>query len=326
MLATKPLTRSTVSFNLAASETKRNMMGLVKRLLDEPAGLKITFVCPNEACEAEIEDHVEDTVFDWTADRTSDGISQVTSYVTCQECDSDYTIEVVATGGEKQVSIDGHPDVPVEFVDDTFEPYDMDYEDYLAQFEPVDPEDVFERSLYDIEQILLSNSSGSPSRQALLRMLYLQYVVALEAYLSDRMISIIISDEYKLVALVGSLPGLRDQDTKFIDVAKKRTYALDTTKAYLQAFSFHAIDKVEKMFKAVLGVSLFENGDIEKEVVTMINTRHDLVHRNGRNPAGKHTSLTGEDLTRAKELVRSVFTRVEAAYADYVKNRKDLPF
>lgn len=302
------------------------MMGLVKRLLDEPIGLKVTFICPNEACEAEIEDHVDDTAFDWTADSTSDGISQVTSYVTCQECDSEYTIEVVATGGEKQVNIEGHPDVPVDFADDTFEPNDMDYEDYLAQFEPVDPEEVFEKSLYDIDQILISNSSASQSRQALLRMLYLQYVVALEAYLSDRMISIIISDENKLLALVGSLPGLRDQETKLIEVAKKRTYALDTTKAYLQAFSFHAIDKVEKMFKAVLGKSLFENGEIEKEVTTMINTRHDLVHRNGRNSAGKHTTLTDQDLKRAKELTQSVFTRVEVAYSDYVKNRKDLPF
>lgn len=302
------------------------MMGLVKRLLDEPSGLKITFICPNENCEAEIEDHVDDTAFDWTAERTSDGISQVTSYVTCQECNSEYTVEVVATGGEKQVTIEGHQDVPVEFGDDTFEPYDMDYEDYLAQFEPTDPEEVFEKSLNDIDQILISNSSATLSRQALLRMLYLQYVVALEAYLSDRMISIIISDEHKLVALVGSLPGLRDQETKFIDVAKKRTYALDTTKAYLQAFSFHAIDKVEKMFKAVLGKSLFDSGDIEKEIITMINTRHDLVHRNGRNSAGKHTTLTDQDLKRAKELVHSVFARVEVAYSEYVKNRKDLPF
>jgi len=302
------------------------MMGLVKRLLDEPSGLKITFICPNEECEAEIEDHVDDTAFDWTADRTSDGISQVTSYVTCQECATEYTVEVVATGGEKQVAVEGHPDVPVEFADDTFEPYDMDYEDYLAQFEPMDPEEVFKKSIYDIDQILISNSSASLSRHALLRMLYLQYVVALEAYLSDRIISIITSDEQKLVTLVGSLPGLRDQETKFIDVAKKRTYALDTTKAYLQAFSFHAIDKVEKMFKAVLGKSLFDNGDIAKEIITMINTRHDLVHRNGRNSAGKHTTLTDQDLKRAKDLVQSVFARVEGAYCEYIKNRKDLPF
>ncbi|NTG36983.1 hypothetical protein G6K91_22280 [Agrobacterium rhizogenes] len=301
-------------------------MGLVKRLLDEPAGLKITFICPNEECEAEIEDHVEDTFFDWTADSMSDGISQATSHVTCQECDTEYKVEVVATGGEKQAKIEDHPDVPVDFADDTFEPYDLDYEDYLAQFEPTNPEEVFEKSLYDIDEILISTPQASLSRQAFLRMLYLQYVVALEAYLSDRMISIIISDEQKLVALVGSLPGLRDQETKFIEVAKKRSFAVDTTKAYLQAFSFHAIDKVEKMFKAVLGQSLFENGDIEKEVTTMINTRHDLVHRNGRNPAGKQTSLTEQDLKRAKELVRSVFTRVEKAYSDYIKNRKDLPF
>lgn len=301
-------------------------MGLVKRLLDESAGLKITFMCPNEECEAEIEDHVEDTAFDWSADSTADGISQVTSYVTCEECATEYTIEVVATGGEKQVHIENYLEVPVDFTDDTFGPYDLDYDDYLAQFDPVNPEEVFEKTLYDIDQILISNSPASPSRQALLRMLYLQYVVALEAYLSDRMINIVTRDEHKLVALVGSLPGLRDQETKLIEIAKKSTYALDATKAYLQAFSFHAIDKVEKMFKAVLDRSLFDSGDIEKEIIAMINTRHDLVHRNGRNPAGQQTSLRDQDLKRAKELVQSVFARVEAAYSDYLKTRGDIPF
>lgn len=302
-------------------------MGLVKNQLDDSSLLAVEFTCPDPDCEVEIEGEIENASFDWTDDSSADGIGQANSSVSCPRCDAEYTLFVIASGAEKQVRVEGHPDTVVHFHDDTFDyaSLDFDYDDYLASFEPTYPDEVFYESLYDIEQ-LLKSSEDSVARGALLRMLFLQCVVALEAYLSDRIISIIVEDPKRLVALIGSIPDLRDQKPKFIDAAKKSTFAVDTTKAYLQSFSFHDLEKVDKMYKAALGVTLFADEKIANDASIMVKTRHDLVHRNGRDSSGKRTAVSDNDVRRAKALIKSVFDRVEEAYGKYAGYDNDLAF
>lgn len=301
-------------------------MRQVKRLLDEPSGIRVEFYCPDPSCGADIADHVEDATYDWTQESAAEGIGQALSLLSCEHCGTAYSVEVVALGSEKRIKIVDHPDTPVRFSDDSHSSavVDFDYDDYLASFDPKDPDDVFNQSFYDIER-LLDTVHTSVSRDSLLRMLYLQCVVALEAYLSDRILSVVMEDHTKLVALIGAMPGLRDKQVKFIEVATKNTFGADATKAYLQAFSFHDLERVDKMYRAVLGTSLFADEKTATDALEMVKTRHDLVHRNGRDSSGNYTTVSDNDVRRAKGLINSIFERVEKAYNTYA-GYDDFPF
>lgn len=306
-------------------------MGSIKEQMYSSSGLKVSFKCPDPECDCTIEDHVEDTDFDWTQDQTSDGISTAQSHVECPECREVFTVEVVAKGGEKDVIVHDHPETVVRFHDNTFD-HDFDYDQFLAEYEPYEPYEVYQQSLRELGDLDSSSKISGENKPTFAKMIYLQYVVILEAYLSDRLIDIIANDEKKLLALVGSCAALRDRTPKLIEMAKDPDLVVKTAKTYLQNFSFHNVTAVAPFYKAVLGVELFSSEANKAELVSVIERRHHLVHRNGRDANGKIVPINDMHVLRVRRLVDNLVGRVEEAYVAYRSARRadddlgDIPF
>lgn len=80
--------------------------------------MEISFKCPK--CNATIEDDIENASFDITADKVSEGTGFATSHVSC-DCGEDYEVELTAEPQGKTVVVVGHPNIKVNFEDDTYE-------------------------------------------------------------------------------------------------------------------------------------------------------------------------------------------------------------
>ncbi|AEG09301.1 hypothetical protein [Sinorhizobium meliloti] len=288
-------------------------MSQIKQYLNQQNGLRIRFHCPQ--CGASVDDEVEDASFDWTNDRMSDGIATTYNTVACPECSMLYEVQVVAKPGEKDVIIDGHPNIVIIFHDDTFDGGDIEalFDDYV----PDDAYEVYQHSRTEIELIDLSPASLLPVKQPLLRMMYIQHVVMLEAYLSDRLINIILDDNEKLIALVGAIPQLRDSTPKLIDIAKDPEYVKKNAKAYLHEFSFHRFGEAAKLYRAVLKVNIFADDAKAKEMDDITVKRHHLVHRNGRDNEGNVVSVNPLNVLRVRALADEMVERIETAYEEY---------
>ncbi len=278
--------------------------------------MQISFRCPNPECDYTIRDDVDDADFDWTNDSPGDGINTATSFVTCSYCDEEYTVEVIAKGGEKDVIVHDHRDVVVDFHDNTYDLLD-DYDDFLADYDPPEPYTVFQQSLDDLADLEKSTPTSPSAKSAFLKMMYLQYVVILEAYLSDRLIRLVMDDPKKLLALVGASAALRDSSTKFIDIVKDPEHVTKKTKEYLQRMSFHNIDSVCTLYSAVLKTKIFGNEQTKNELKSIIENRHHLVHRSGRDNEGRQVPVKEMSVYRVKQLVSDVVKRVEDAHTEY---------
>ncbi|WP_318855002.1 hypothetical protein [Sinorhizobium meliloti] len=278
----------------------------------QPASFQIQFDCPK--CGEPVEDEIDDVAFDWTADRMSDGIGTVASKVYCQECGAEHDVEVIAKPGEKQVVLVKHPETVIRFHDDTF---DGDIDAFLDSYIPYDAFEVYQEAHKEIGNIDLSAAGLLPVKHALLRMLYVQYVVILEAYLSDRLINLILNDNEKLIALIGTVEALRNTTPKLIEIAKDPDIVVKHVKSYLHEFSFHKFSEAAKLYRAVLGVNIFADEANAKEMDEIRVKRHHLIHRNGRDNEGKYVAVTAMEVLRVRKLVDEMVRRIEDVYQRY---------
>ncbi|MBY3179093.1 hypothetical protein HFO27_31600 [Rhizobium leguminosarum] len=292
-------------------------MSQIKEQLLQHPGLRVFFGC--RKCDEPVEDYIEDASFDWTAEPTSEGIGTAETTLVCPKCGTEHVLVVIADAGEKRVYLPRAPDLAVLFHDNT---HDHDgYDEFLAEYEPYEPYEVYSQSIRELSEIDMNAPISGTAKAALLKMLHLQCVAILEAYLSDRLISVVSNDDDKLTALIGSSDALRNKEVKLIEIAKQPDYLKRITKAFLQRFSFHDLEKAAKFYKAVLHVDLYSSDANKSEMDEVIQKRHHIVHRNGRDNDGRAVLITSLDVSRVKQLISDIVEHIELAYVEYRKDR-----
>lgn len=302
----------------------------------------IRFECPH--CGQEIEDEVESAVYDISGERESEREGFEVSEIECQ-CGKTLVVNVTARAGGKCVDIDGFPEIEPEF-EDTDHSENYWYDDFLENYDPSDAHEVYLQSLSELKTLETPTWLLGIPNQALLRVMYLQYVVILEAYLSDRLINIIMDDSDKLLALISQVDVLNKQSLTLIEILKEPDIVRKTVKGFLQRVSFHDLMRVSHFYDVVLGVYIFSEAPLsselrkkreaqrkqksgeaaeltpaEEEMMSIIQTRHHLVHRNGRTNEGNPIQITVEDVGRVQQLVVEMVDRVEQAYSEYITRR-----
>lgn len=265
--------------------------------------IRIQFDCPHEHCA-----NLVDTFVDLPAD---DGVV-IGSEVRCLFCSSHYHVDSSRTGANKSFSLRYYYNVWVRDVDDT--EFDDEYDEFLADYQPDDPFDVYSKAIEDNDDLLHGSQVMPRVASAFNKLLFLNHVTALEAYLSDMLITIIIGDKTKLIALVGSAERFRKAPVSLLEVAKDPDYAINHVKRYLQRFSFHDLENVAGFYRAVLKkFEFFENDANKVELLAFVQTRHHLVHRNGRDNEGEEVIISNADLARIKEVAHRLVLRIEGA-------------
>lgn len=269
--------------------------------------VQIQFECPKPTCFAFIDDYVQPAVWDPGAPvDQADGHKE--NFVTCPGCNAHYVVDAYADMQGRHYTLRHYPDVWVRDVAST------DYDEFLADYEPDEPYDVYIKAVGAIDDLFYGSEVMGRVQQTFNRMLYLNHVSALEAYLSDRLIKAVTGDKSKLIALIGSSPKFRDNNVNLITVAKNADYPLTFVKEYLQRFSFHDFEGAAAFYAPVVKFNFFESEAHKANLLTIAQKRHHIVHRNGKDNDGKDVEVSDKELLELKEIAHRLVLRVEGAY------------
>jgi len=165
----------------------------------------------------------------------------------------------------------------------------------------------FERSLRDI-QILLEARIDGPPQQCLLRLLYVNVVTALEAYLSDFFSSAVTKDPGLQRKFVKTNPDFAREKISVSDIFEAREGIERRVSQYLADIAWHHLHRVKPMFQGTLGVAFPEDMD---GLFRAVLVRHDLVHRNGRKKEGGEHALEPKDIENLIEIAKSFVDAIE---------------
>ena len=272
------------------------------------------FVCPR--CEAEISETIEDVPsYDVLVDRESDAQGYVEQTVTCAACENQFVVGIRNTGASLVAELADH-ETPVTVIDDPIhEPDDpWEVEAYQRENLPDDPAKIFKFATYDIGHIA-AEMEGRGLIDALNRMLLVQYFSAIEAYLSDRLIRLVLDDPKAMSALVkGNKEWLADK-IGVVELVSNPNAFRDWVHTRLRELMYHNFVRIVLYYRSALGSTIFPDEAAKKTLMELVPVRHDCVHRYGRDHDGRERSISKVDLERLSTALEGVVAHLEAAFA-----------
>jgi hypothetical protein len=265
----------------------------------------IQFFCTKPGCGAAIKEALEVNYPNFAAERMSDGDALETHDVACPECETDYEIETVNGMGGIRADLDG------DSIHAELEPDENDYEDYLATYQPAN--DIVGAFVNSVEELLdlLANPSASPS-SALNRMIYSQLIATMEAYLSDKILSLATDYDELKRRIITKGDFLKEQMLKVTEVLLEPDKAEKTFKIGLQSILYHDLKKVEKLYNVTLLAGFWPvDPAVKMELEQAIKIRHDCVHRNGADTSGKSHSFDESAIRTLAQRISALVSHLE---------------
>lgn len=276
----------------------------------------LEFMCPE--CGATISETIEEVPsYDVLADRESDAQGYAEQTVACPGCEQQFAVGIRNTGAclvaelaehKMDVSVSDHP---IHEPDDQWE-----VEAYQRENLPDDPGQIFKFAAYDIDFIAGEvESGGHGSVRALNRMLLVQYFSAIEAYLSDRLIRLVLDDPKAMSALVmGNKEWVADK-IGVVELASNPDAFRDWVHARLRELMYHNFVKIDLYYRSALGSTIFPDEATKKTLMEFVPVRHDCVHRYGRDHDGRERSISKIDLERLSGALEAVVSHLEGLFA-----------
>lgn len=193
-------------------------------------------------------------------------------------------------------------------------PEDFDQSFFASEFFPR-----FEESIDRIRR-LLAYEVAEPDRAPFIALLYANIITALEAYLSDVFSSLVMKHRILLRKFVESDSTFKIQRTTASELFKLMEQMPARVQRHLYVLPFHRLEKVQKMYRTVLGIE-FPAG--LKAILDAVEIRHHIVHRNGLTKESVPIALSKnqvEDLLSGVEtFVGAVDGEVRSLVWDLVK-------
>ncbi|WP_416048999.1 hypothetical protein [Cupriavidus basilensis] len=188
-----------------------------------------------------------------------------------------------------------------------------DYEDdFLASLAADD--DHYQGFVEGVEQIeaLLAGGYGEAVEEMYLRMLYAGVVTLLETYLGGTFISAVKNDRNALQRFVESSPDFKKETFRLAEIFSVMETIEARVLRHLADLIWHNLSKVQQMYKACFDIAFPDCA----RVYAAILTRHDIVHRNGKDKDGLPVDMSREKLETLIRDVRSLVGSIEKDMED----------
>lgn len=231
----------------------------------------------------------------------------------CDVCRRNYHADIVNRAGLVEVSIAGldttgitvsNPEMHQEVVEPS-----LDWRNDYYWYANLSQRTVFEYftvSVTNIRSMFTLRIDDRNQQEMLNRMLLVQCISCLEAYLSDTLISRITADRWLLAKLFEVDPILKNERILVSEFIADKTVPLKMARSYLDGLMYHNLPKIEALYRHVLAVRFDYGADGNKDTLfSAIESRHDFVHRNGK------TKGTGDLRSIDKKYVSSILLIIE---------------
>lgn len=200
-------------------------------------------------------------------------------------------------------------DDPIEQQDDEFDEVGA----YQLANLPHDPAQIFKFATYDIDYVASELEQGP--LQAINRMLFVQYFSAIEAYLSDRLIRLVLDEPMAMSALVKHNREWIGEKIAVTEFASNPNAFCDWVHMRLRELMYHNFVKIDLYYQGALGSTIFPDEETKKILMRFLPLRHDCVHRYGRDHEGRERTISKTDLNELGGAAERVVNHLEALFS-----------
>lgn len=141
-------------------------------------------------------------------------------------------------------------------------------------------------------------------RNTYYRQLFITVIAALEAFLSESLITLTDSNEQYFRNFVESHKEFKDTKFPLSEIFVRKEKLQHQIREIMLKIMYHNLPTVSGIFRDTFKMKFPEIKAVYKYVIT----RHDLVHRNGKDKDGKSVKITKDTLT---DLIQETSTLVE---------------
>ncbi len=204
-------------------------------------------------------------------------------------------------------------------------------DDWLEDLEP-EPHPVGNYNTAVAEWRRFLRDLGDEGCSGINRMLLVQLFSALEAYLSDAVISLVHRNDGVLNAIVAWHEELKDEKVSLLAVAKNPNLVRDILIAKLRRTQFHRFEHVNGMLRASLNHHLLPSRKEDRDfILQSVKFRHACVHKNGNDDDGKPIEgITFDYLRRLEAIFTAMVEKLDDVIYDLDNppnlNEPDVPF
>lgn len=251
----------------------------------------VSFTCPR--CNEVSRSVVPVPEPDWAnAENPSDLYSEDQTEVVCQQCGTTFDAYVYNSGGVCTVTLNEFPDTQIDADHARFSPEEDDWLDAdVAQ----DPFDIFMNSHHQIGDFLDEHGHETDGGHLVNRMLFVQQVSALEAYLADTLLKAVVEKRGVLAKLIAGDRELNAQKFTLAEIASTPNLVEEKVTAYLRSIVYHNLARVDALYRLAFGLRILDEKPTNALLVEAIRHRHDCVHRNGRDKDGALLTVFTKD-------------------------------
>lgn len=266
------------------------------------------------ACDEVVFEDCELPPFDLTSETGRDAIGTDDIEVVCSNCESGYDITITAwhanyweVGSRDEFlqtkKIILH--VPPHF-DDEYE-----FEMFLEDDRLDDPFRIFLRSSSGLHALAKVDYANDRLEQAQLRMIYANHIAILEAYLCDRLISLVTYSDEVLKKFLSAHKKLGTKNIPLQAILGNPSIVIKQVEEHLKSQLYHKVDVVSELYRDAFGMDVFRNSDRKVALEAAIELRHDIVHRNGRRKDGLMITIEPIMVTGVSMLVGELIAEIE---------------
>jgi len=185
---------------------------------------------------------------------------------------------------------------PHDFEDEEYYDYEDQYDAIIANKAFYDSFQNEIKNVRQLNELLVGNAS---LQSVLQRQLYITAIGALETFLSETFINLTSENEEYFRKFVETYPNFKERKYQLNEIYCEYDKLKETAKKEMLGVIYHNLAKVRNMFNSSFKIDFPDIAELSKAV----NTRHDLVHRNGK-------TKDGTDVVIKKNTIEDLLTKI----------------
>ena len=165
----------------------------------------------------------------------------------------------------------------------------------------------FLKSTFEIESLAEAKLVDKTLQNSMNRLLYANIITAIEVYLSDAFITIVLADNRFIRKVIELDPEFKKRKFDLSEIYSTYESVESTVREYLGNLIYHNLSKVGRLYRSVL-VVVFPK-DLSK-IYRAIEVRHDIVHRNGKSKSNSEVNIDKSDIHDLLEISREFIEHI----------------
>ena len=271
------------------------------------SAIKLEFKCNN--CQSIIKTEEFYLPYpNYMTEKASDSHVIIEEFAVCENCGKDFTIGICVGYADAYVYIeelDDEDDVNVIEIQDKYDEFiDAQIDSFLATFTTFSS---FNKEISNLRKLNELKLNDDELEKILKRQIYSGVVTCLEDYLSTTLINKVLKDDSLFRRFVETYKGFKDKKFSLNQIFMQQEELRKKVKRTLLDIIYHNLDKIKGIYENTFEIKF---PDIEA-MMKIINNRHHMVHRNGKDKDGKEIALDTESVEKVISTVEEFIKSIE---------------